>query len=87
MYLKIIDFINQNKNWRDILSEAPYYLSIKDDGEYAILKYNQISSDFSNDYVKESRGLIIRKDGDNYIPVCVPFLKFFNFGEPNMLLI
>ena len=58
MHLKIIDFINQNKNWRDILSEAPYYLSIKDDGEYTILKYNQISSDFSNDYVKESRGLI-----------------------------
>lgn len=83
MHLKIIDFINQNKDWRDILSEAPYYLSIKDDGEYTILKYNQISSDFSDDYVKESRGLIIRKDGDNYIPVCVPFLKFFNFGEPN----
>lgn len=83
MHLKVIDFINQNKDWRDVLSESPYYLSIKDDGEYTILKYNQISSDFSNDYVKESRGLIIRKDGDNYIPVCIPFLKFFNANEPN----
>ena len=77
MHLKIIDFINQNKNWRDVLSESPYYLSIKGDGEYTILKYNQISSDFSNDYVKESRGLIIRKDGDSYIPVCVPLYIIF----------
>ena len=76
--LKVIEFINNTPNWREILSEAPYYITIKDDGDFTLLKYSQIDSDFNNEIVRECRGLIIDK---NLNPVCVPFYKFGNYGE------
>jgi len=77
--LKIIDFIKNNPDWREILKTGPYNLSINDDGGFTILKYSQINSDFNNEIVRECRGLIIDK---NLNPVCVPFFKFGNYGEP-----
>jgi len=76
--LKIIDFIKSNENWREILSNAPYHLTISDDDDFTILKYSQIDSDMNIDIVRECRGLIIDKD---YHPVCIPFFKFANYGE------
>jgi len=77
--LKIIEFIKNTPNWRQILAEAPYHLSINDDECFIILKYSQINSDFTIDIVRECRGLIIDKE---YNTVCVPFFKFGNYGEP-----
>jgi hypothetical protein len=76
--LKIIEFIKNNNNWRDILSADPYNLTIKDDGDFTILKYTQFNSDFKSELVRECRGLIIDKMLN---PVCVPFFKFANYGE------
>lgn len=42
------------------------------------MKYSQIGSDFTNEIVRECRGLIIDK---YYNPVCIPFYKFGNYGE------
>jgi hypothetical protein len=77
--MKIIDFIKSNHDWRDIISAAPYHITIVDDGDYTILKYSQIDSDFTIDIVRECRGLIINKELN---AVCVPFYKFGNYGEP-----
>ena len=77
-FKKAIEFIKNNQNWREILSEAQYYITIKDDGDFTLLKYSQIDSDFSKEIVRECRGLIIDKD---LKPVCVPFYKFGNYGE------
>ena len=81
--LEILKFINLHKDWRKILSSSPYNLIIKEDNEYILIKYNQIFSDLSNRIVQEARGLIIKKKGKKYVPVCVPFTKFFCFGDPN----
>lgn len=82
--LVVLSLINSNDNWREILSSAPYNLRIKDDDIYTILSYDQLESDFSNDIVQECRGLIVRKDDTGkYISVCVPYFKFFNWGESN----
>jgi hypothetical protein len=78
-HLKVIDFIKSTANWREILSAAPYNLLINDDGDFTILKYSQIDSDLTNAIVRECRGLIIDRE---YNAVCVPFFKFFNYGEP-----
>ena len=85
MKLKIMKLINSNKNWRDILSKPPYNLSIKDDGKYTIIKYNQLFSDFKEPIVREARGLIIKKSGYAFKLVCMPFTKFFALGDPNAL--
>ena len=85
MKLKIMKLINSNKNWRDILSKPPYNLSIKDDGRYTIIKYNQLFSDFKEPIVREARGLIIKKSGYAFKLVCMPFTKFFALGDPNAL--
>lgn len=81
MSLEVIEFINRNKDWKSILSIAPYNISIKTDGDYTILKYNQLSSDFSLPIVRECRGLIIRQEKEEWVPVCIPFFKFGNYGE------
>lgn len=78
--LEIQKFIKENKNWRQLLSEKPYCLLVKEDERgYLLLKYNQINSDFSNLIVQECRGIILKKD--TYEIVCHPFHKFFNWGE------
>lgn len=79
--LHIIDFINQHSNWEDLLRGTPYHIEIKRDGDYFILKYSQLESDFSNPVVRECRGSIFYQNGDNIQCVCQPFYKFGNYGE------
>lgn len=81
--LKILRFINSNHNWRAILSAPPYNLMFRDFDGYTLIKYNQLFSDFKEPMVREARGFIIKKEGHKYIPVCVPFTKFFCVGDPN----
>lgn len=82
MYMKVLDFMNTHKNWEEILTEEPYFIKVKRDGNYILLKYNQLSSDFSLPIVRECRGAIFyQKSDEKYICVCYPFLKFGNYGE------
>ena len=80
---KILRFINSNPKWRAILTAPPYNLMLRDFDCYTLIKYNQLFSSFKKDMVKEARGFIIKKVGHKYIPVCVPFTKFFCVGDPN----
>lgn len=80
---KILKFINSNPKWRAILTAPPYNLMLRDFDGYTLIKYNQLFSNFKEDMVKEARGFIIKKVGHKYIPVCMPFTKFFCVGDPN----
>ena len=80
MKLKAIEFIKQNANWKELLSEAPYFLDIKEDEHYYMLKYNMINSDMSLEIVRDCRGLII--DKLTLDPVALSFRKFSNVQEP-----
>ena len=75
MQLQTIKFIKENNNWKELLKEAPYFLTIKEDNHYYLLKYNQLNSDFSNEIVKECRGLII--DRQTLEPIALSFKKFW----------
>lgn len=57
--LELERFIQSHANWRELLQQPPYNITIKDDGKYTLLKYNQITSDFSNQIVRECRGIIL----------------------------
>ena len=85
MKLKLIDFIKEHADWEVLLSQAPYCLKISRDQKFGrnliMFKYSQQDSDFSNDIVKECRGIIL--DEDTLEPISVPYFKFFNFSEPN----
>lgn len=85
MKLKLIDFIKNHSDWEALLSQAPYCLNISRDQKFGrnliMFKYSQQDSDFSNDIVKECRGIIL--DEDTFEPVSIPYFKFFNVGEPN----
>lgn len=81
MKLKLLEFIKENSNWKELLQEKPFSITIKEDENYYLFSYSQIDSDFSNDIVKECRGIILSKS--DFHPVCVPFLKFFNVQETN----
>lgn len=76
--MKLLEFINEHDNWKELLQQSPYNLIVKEKDDYTLLKYNQLESDFSNEIVRECRGIILNKD--NKI-VCYPFHKFFNYGE------
>lgn len=85
MKLKLIDFIKEHSDWEVLLSQTPYCLKISRDQKFGhnlvMFKYSQEDSDFSNDIVKECRGIIL--DEDTLEPISVPYFKFFNYGEPN----
>lgn len=76
--LKIQQYLRQG-NPLNSLRAAPYNLIIKEEGNLAILKYNQIESDFSEEMVREARGIIFYKP--TWDVVCYPFEKFFNLNE------
>lgn len=80
--MKVLDLMNNNLDWEEVLSNPPYSITIKKDGGYILLKYNQFLSDFSNPIVRECRGSIfyLRDDG-LYECVCRAFDKFGNYGE------
>lgn len=78
--LETIRFINNHRgNWRDLLKQPPYCLTINEDADFAILKYSQIDSDFNEQICRECRGLII--DLHTIEPAALSFYKFFNYGE------
>ena len=78
--LKILDFIRANSDWEQRIQEKPYLIGCKRTDGYIILKYKR-DADFSIEMVRECRGLIL-DETDDYKPVCVPFFKFANYGEP-----
>lgn len=78
--LKVVEFINENlTDWVEKLKEN-YNIGAKFDGDYVCLKYC-VGADFTNELVRECRGLIL-KTTEDFKPVCVPFWKFCNYGEP-----
>lgn len=80
--MRVLELMNREYNWKEILQEAPYFINIKEKDDYVLLKYNQIFSDFSNEIVRECRGAIFRKNVDGrWICVCRGFDKFMNFGQ------
>ena len=81
---EVIRFINSHySDWQELLAAEPYNISIKSDGEYYILKYNMLSSDFNLKIARECRGMIIKewKSLKKFYPVSVAFEKFGNYGE------
>ena len=80
--MHVLDFINTFYDWELRLKLSPFCCNIKKDGEYVLLQYQQLNSDFTSRVVQESRGSIFRKDErGNWTYVCRPFDKFFNYGQ------
>lgn len=76
--LNLLKFIGDNRdNWKKLLSNNPYNISIKEDNDYIIFNYS-IQSDMRLRICQECRGIILNK---NFKVVCYPFNKFFNYGE------
>ena len=75
----LLEFIKENRNWREVLSKEPYNLKFDEKDNLVLFKYNQLGSDFSLKLVRESRGCII--DINTFEYVCRPFVKFFNVQE------
>ena len=53
MELKTIEFIKEHEeNWRELLKDIPYCLTINENDNYAIFKYSQTGSDFNEQICK-----------------------------------
>lgn len=77
---KIGEFCATHGNWEALLSAEPYSIKIKKEDGFVIFNYNQLSSDFNNEIVREARGIIF-VEGEWEQPVCHAFDKFGNYGE------
>lgn len=76
--------MNSHPNWREEFAAEPYFIKVKEDGDYILLQYSQLESDFSNEMVKQARGIVLRLDTNSkseWICVCRPFNKFHNIQE------
>ena len=78
--LKLLDFIRRNSDWEERLSKPPFNIRIKRSKGFILFSYEP-DADFNIDVVRECRGIIL-DETENYKPVCVPFFKFANYGEP-----
>ena len=79
---KLGAFCAEHDNWQELLTQEPYCLKIKEDGDYIMFSYDQIRSNFNIELVREARGIIFRA-GEWEYPACRAFDKFFNYGESN----
>ena len=79
--LLVEKFMRENDDWEELLKKEPYRLRISKKYGYVLLTYKLGKSVMSNPIVQECRGVIF--DLKTLKPVCVPFFKFFNYGEPN----
>lgn len=52
--LKLIEFIEKNENWKELIQQKPYSIAVKEEDGFILLKYNQLESDFSNEVVREA---------------------------------
>ena len=80
----LISFIRSNRDWKNLLSQAPYNLIIKEDADLPnvyLFKYNQYESDMNETICQEARGIILEIVGDEITLLCHSFDKFFNYTE------
>ncbi len=90
----LVNYIKAHPAWRTELTEKPFCLTIKEKGPYTIFSYSQIDSDFYNEVVRVSRGIILKIteiESERVLVnggiateveiVCWPFNKFGNYGE------
>ena len=80
--MEVLDLMNTHDNWEEMLTQPPYSIMVRRDEDYILLRYNQLSSDFSLPIVRECRGSIFYRNEDGkYECVCRAFDKFGNYGE------
>ena len=78
---KTIDsYINKINDIESVLTNKQ--IEVKKEGNYILLKYG-IMADFSDPIVQQCRGIIYKKENHEYVCVCRPFDKFFNYQETN----
>ena len=77
--LKLTDFIRENIDLEERISNEPYCIKIKRAEGLIMFSYG-VEADFRIDVVRECRGIILDEAAD-FKPVCVPFFKFGNYGE------
>ena len=80
--LQIEKRINENINYIETLKNKKG-IKVKQDGKYYLFRYNQLDDNcnFSNKIVQECRSVILKNENGIFKRVCVPFFKFFNYGE------
>lgn len=83
----LINFIKEVDNWKEVLLKAPYNLkNIKECNwhpNWFMFNYNLFNSDFTIPLVKACRGTVLEIVGKEVKPICIPYYKFFNAGDPN----
>lgn len=85
----LIAFIKDNDDWREKLLDKPFSLKNIVDVPYHkdwyMFNYNLFESELSNPIVKACRGTILEISPDRSVVkvVCLPFYKFFNYGDVN----
>ena len=54
---KIGEFCATHDNWEELLAAEPYNIKIKKEAGFVIFNYNQLSSDFNNEIVRDTESL------------------------------
>lgn len=76
--MEILDYLNEYG--LDKLVET-YHLKVKEDNDFVLLKYDYLESPMGELVVEQARGSIFRKENDKWACICMPFYKFYNYGE------
>jgi hypothetical protein len=78
--LEILKFLFEHpSDWKKVLEEEPYCMTIREKDNFVLFMYNQIESDFNIPLVQECRGIVLEKN--TWRVLCYPFTKFWNAGQ------
>lgn len=80
--MPVLQFMNTFADWEARITQPPFRITVKHDGVYTLLQYQQLNSDMKIRLVQEARGSIFRQnESGEWQYVCRPFDKFFNHGQ------
>lgn len=84
MYQALLNFIKCHPlDWKERIQLKPFYIKVRELGNFVLLKYDQLNSDMSHPICQVCRGIILEQiSGFSWNIVCYPFNRFFNYGEP-----
>ena len=85
MVRHLYDFIEEHYDtWIEDIQKEPYFIKVREMDNFVLLKYDQLNSNMALPLCQACRGIILEYNEvyGEWVVVCHPFDKFFNYGEP-----
>lgn len=79
--MELVSYLTQKGDVDAVDIQNTFGVSVRQEGDLYLFKYQQISAVWAQSLTHECRGVILRKEGSSFSVLSRPFDKFFNQAE------